>query len=611
MVHFGRGSSWTGGLKIDDSGEEGNPIVFRPYGVGNRPIFRNPGNPHNWTTAVEIEADWVLLEGFLVQDAHRFGVRISRDSDHNVVRDIEVTRVGIGIGIQGEHNLVARNYVHDLHLVVNTPGGIDDFGAVGIWLFNSNNEVCYNRMMNCIASSYDFGSDGGALEWHGYVDNCYVHHNIGIACRGFLEVGGGAARNNTVAYNVSIDNGSLVTILLGGPHGGDVENFWLENNTVVDRNDDDGGRFIGFSKGEPSLDTLIMRNNVFHVNKRIAYKSAFSHNHNLYYRGDGNTDLGLSLNDTEQFADPLFVNLDGEDLRLQPGSPAIDGGIDLGYSLDFDDRPVPVGQAPDMGAFEFQAASPTPILTVTPTSTPDPNEMILDDGDPGFSTSFSQDAWQEYVEINGQHYGDSHFFNRQIGAGQDMATWVFTVPLGGRYKVYSWWWEGSWRPTDVPHTVHHLHGSSTIRVDQRANGGQWNLLGAFDFQTEGSLVVSDAVSSGRDVVADAVRLVYLGPLPSSTPSPTRTTLPPTATPNATRHPGFPTWFMYLPSAVHNAASLSGSPGEHPLSNLWLRLWHLLTRAACLFIGLLSAEDHNLPYRRSGQAARPRGQEASL
>jgi len=166
--------------------------------------------------------------------------------------------------------------------------------------------------------------------------------------------------------------------------------------------------------------------------------------------------------------------------------------------------------------------SPTPQPTSTPTPvpptpTPNPNELILDNTDPGFSTSSSQDAWQEYTEAGGQHYGDTHYYNRQTGTGQDTATWSFTVPRPGRYEAYVWWWEGDWRPTDVPFIVNHLGGSTTIRVNQQINGGQWNLLGTFDFQDQGSVVLSDDVSSGRDVVADAVKLVYIGPLPPATP----------------------------------------------------------------------------------------------
>jgi hypothetical protein len=81
----------------------------------------------------------------------------------------------------------------------------------------------------------------------------------------------------------------------------------------------------------------------------------------------------------------------------------------------------------------------------------------------------------------------------------------------GRYEVYAWWWEGNWRPTDVGYTVNHLGGSTVVAVNQQTNGGQWNLLGTFEFLDQGSVVVSDDTSTGQDVVADAVRLVYLEP----------------------------------------------------------------------------------------------------
>jgi len=44
-------------------------------------------------------------------------------------------------------------------------------------------------------------------------------------------------------------------------------------------------------------------------------------------------------------ADPLFVDPGGGDFSLQTGSPAIDSGLDLGYTY--------LGSAPDMGAIEF------------------------------------------------------------------------------------------------------------------------------------------------------------------------------------------------------------------------------------------------------------------
>jgi hypothetical protein len=67
----------------------------------------------------------------------------------------------------------------------------------------------------------------------------------------------------------------------------------------------------------------------------------------------------------------------------------------------------------------------------------------------------------------------------------------------------------------VPYVVNHLGGSTTVRVNQQINGGQWNLLGTFGFQEQGSVMVYDDVSSGHDVVADAIRVVYQGPEPPS------------------------------------------------------------------------------------------------
>jgi hypothetical protein len=45
--------------------------------------------------------------------------------------------------------------------------------------------------------------------------------------------------------------------------------------------------------------------------------------------------------------DPLFVDLDVPDVRLQPGSPCIDAGEDVGLPY--------LGTSPDMGAFEFES----------------------------------------------------------------------------------------------------------------------------------------------------------------------------------------------------------------------------------------------------------------
>ena len=234
VIHFKRGSSWTGSLLIQDSGQPGYPIVFTAYGSGQQPVLTNPGDATHRTKAVVIDADWVVVEDFLIQDVFLAGVQVLGNSDHNIIRSVEVTGTGFGVVFEGQFNLVTISYIHDLHMVNNTPGGSDDYGAVGVSVENSFNEVAYNRIVNCRAASYDFGTDGGAVEWWSTADGVSVHHNWASENDGFLEVGGGSARNAVVAYNVSLNNRRFAAFHLSGQFGSNVENFRIENNTIVE-----------------------------------------------------------------------------------------------------------------------------------------------------------------------------------------------------------------------------------------------------------------------------------------------------------------------------------------------------------------------------------------
>jgi hypothetical protein len=89
--------------------------------------------------------------------------------------------------------------------------------------------------------------------------------------------------------------------------------------------------------------------------------------------GEGNVD-----------ADPLFVDPENDNYRLQAGSACIDSGWTEGPEVDLDGDPRPidipgVGRdgpgAFDMGAYEFQLeeyATPTETPMPTPTLTPTP-----------------------------------------------------------------------------------------------------------------------------------------------------------------------------------------------------------------------------------------------
>ena len=352
-VHFKTDSAWTGALFIDDHGSPEHPLTFTTYGSGNKPVFENPRG----RSAITIRGDWVVVEGMKVRNVVEAGVTIA--ADHAIVQDMQVTDAGMGVAVRGQHNIIRNNYIHDLKMVRNTPGGDDDYGAVGVWLFDSYNEVAGNLMVNCQAPSYDYGTDGGGVEiFGGDIHGSYIHHNWIIDSDGGLEIGGGSARDHVIAYNVFINNSWAIVFHLGGRYASEVDNIRFENNVVIETQPDHRPLF-NFFRGEPSEDTLSVTNNIFYVLEgAVADHDAFRRQNNLYYLGEDAL-LGFQLASGELVAHPRFVDLDNHDFRLREGSPAIEAGVDLGYEMDFAGRPVPHGAAPDLGAFEFSPASLT------------------------------------------------------------------------------------------------------------------------------------------------------------------------------------------------------------------------------------------------------------
>lgn len=86
--------------------------------------------------------------------------------------------------------------------------------------------------------------------------------------------------------------------------------------------------------------------------------------YNLYWRADATPPFYVSTTITWAqwqalgydanglIADPLFVNA-GTDFHLQAGSPAINAGVNVGLTTDYDGSVVPQGPAPDIGAYEY------------------------------------------------------------------------------------------------------------------------------------------------------------------------------------------------------------------------------------------------------------------
>lgn len=107
------------------------------------------------------------------------------------------------------------------------------------------------------------------------------------------------------------------------------------------------------------------------------------------------------------------------------------------------------------------------------------------------------------------------------GAATATATYYPGVHVAGHYQVFEWHgWAGDTQSSQtesptVPVTIYYGGGRfAELHVDQTKGYGAWNSLGTYAFAADGSasIVVTNAVgATGCQVVADAFKLVYVGP----------------------------------------------------------------------------------------------------
>lgn len=132
------------------------------------------------------------------------------------------------------------------------------------------------------------------------------------------------------------------------------------------------------------------------------------------------------------------------------------------------------------------------------------SEIIVDDMDPNteffgnwvLSSGALPWSGQSTAEFDGAHLGEVAWFK-----------WLPNISESGTYEVWAWWTKHPNRITNAPYVIHHAGAEPTVVVvNQRANEGQWNLLGTFVFTGDGSGFVEIRGDNGQ-VSADAIRFV--------------------------------------------------------------------------------------------------------
>jgi predicted outer membrane repeat protein len=173
--------------------------------------------------------------------------------------------------------------------------------------------------------------------------------------------------NNLWADNflTAADEGSAVITVRSGV--ADPAALTIAHNTISGADSakyQAGGVFLS---GVPAtLRNNIITNHFIGVNN-FESQGFITAEHNLYFANAINEsgDNITSSNNLEAY--PFFANPANGDFHLRSVSPAIDAGVDVGVTRDFDFRLRPCGAGYDIGAYEFRLLGCTP-----PPPDPDP-----------------------------------------------------------------------------------------------------------------------------------------------------------------------------------------------------------------------------------------------
>jgi hypothetical protein len=289
----------------------------------------------------------VVIDGNIIESSEHGGIIVDHGSVGTAVINNDVgytNQCGIGCGIHEAITLsgvgsfiVAGNYVHH-----GAKEGIDAKDA-------SESGQIYS---NTVAYMGGVGIYLNHCRQVKIFDN-RVHHNgysgMQLAV-GDYATGLAATTDNSIYKNIFWSNG-FCGVQFWSDGAGDLGRNKIYNN-VMYQNKHYG---LQLSDETGQVRDTIVRNNIIVGNGlggiAGAAKSASSISNNLFYK------TGETAGSDMVTGDPLFV-APPTDFHLQPGSPAIDRGFDMGL--------VAVGK-PDIGAFEYGLATkpdagPTPKL---------------------------------------------------------------------------------------------------------------------------------------------------------------------------------------------------------------------------------------------------------
>lgn len=228
--------------------------------------------------------------------------------------------VGGGLSLENSPALVSGNLIN-----ANTVGGRGVYGG-GVYLGYSNATLNDNTITGNTASGW-WGSGGGSYLYSSdatLVNNVVADNQVSAAGSG-LYVRGSSLRllHSTIARNIGGDGSGVY--ITDDPDSYIYSTVWLTNTIIVSHT-------VGISVA--SGNTVTLNSTLWHDNTAISGGA------------------GLISHRNDYVGDPAFLDPDGGDYHIGPGSAALDQGVATDVMLDIDHEPRSY-QAPDLGADEY------------------------------------------------------------------------------------------------------------------------------------------------------------------------------------------------------------------------------------------------------------------
>ena len=255
------------------SGTADHPIVFTNYGTGELPNFLFPRGANGGDPATKGNARHVLTfngVGYIVFDGLQFndtrfsytdkvstaytsaGLLLGEygggECNHMVVKNCNFSRIGYAILSAGSYFDIGYNTCTNMKSVGDT-SGMTDIGADFMVPYGPHYRIHHNYIKGnwFYTSGTGGGKGGGTFEVCDNFDSSSIMYNTIIDCDGVIEVGSifdhtVGSNEDTVAYNIMINNGGVSYIHQADAFGGFNSNWHFWNNIMIEN---ENSRFSG------------------------------------------------------------------------------------------------------------------------------------------------------------------------------------------------------------------------------------------------------------------------------------------------------------------------------------------------------------------------------